>query len=67
VQWRFETQQDGALPTKTTEFEAFGEKTVSADFTPTTLAAGTFWVRLIVTSPNEAQAEAKYTITCPSV
>ena len=67
VQWRFETQQDGALPTKTTQFEAFGEQTVSADFTPTTLTAGTFWVRLIVTSPNEAQAEAKYTITCPAV
>lgn len=65
VQWRFETQQNGAMTTQSTEFEAFGEETVSADFTPTTLTAGTFWIRLIVTSPNEAQSETKYTITCP--
>ena len=65
VQWRFETQQDSTISTKSTEFESFGEETVSAEYTPTTLIADTFWVRLIVTSPNEAQAEAKYTITCP--
>ena len=64
VQWRFETQQSGTIKTETTEFEAFGEETVSIDYTPT-LTAGTYWVRLIVTSPNEAQAEKKYTIVCP--
>jgi hypothetical protein len=65
VQWRFETQQDGAMSTRTTNFDAFGEETVSVDYTPTTLTAGAYWIRLIVTSPNEAQAEVKYTITCP--
>ena len=65
VQWHFETQQDNPMSEKNTEVEAFGEETVSTDYTPTTLTAGTFWVRLIVTSPNDAQAEAKYTITCP--
>jgi hypothetical protein len=64
VQWRFETQQGGAMTTQNTTFDAFGEETVSVDFTPT-LAAGTYWVRLIVTSPSEAQAETRYTITCP--
>jgi hypothetical protein len=64
VQWRFETQQNGAMASETENFEAFGEETVSADYTPTTLAAGTYWIRLIVSSPNEAQAEAKYTVTC---
>ena len=64
VQWRFETQQSGAMPAQTTDFDAFGEETVSVDFTPP-LTAGTYWVRLIVTSPNEAQAEARYTIVCP--
>jgi hypothetical protein len=64
VQWRFETQQSGAMSTQTTNFDAFGEETVSVDYTPT-LLAGTYWVRLIVTSPNEAQAEARYTILCP--
>ena len=64
VQWRFETQQGGAMTSQTTEFEAFGEETVSVDYTPT-LTAGTYWVRLIVTSPNNVQAEESYTITCP--
>jgi len=64
VQWRFETQQSGTITTRTTTFEAFGEETVSFDYTPT-LLAGTYWIRLIVTSPNEVQAEVKYTITCP--
>jgi hypothetical protein len=64
VQWRFETQQSGTILTKTTTFEAFGEETVSADYTPT-LLAGTYWIRLIVTSPTEAQAEVKYTLVCP--
>jgi hypothetical protein len=66
VQWRFETQQDGPMPARSTEFESFGEETVPADYTPTTLTEGTFWVRLIVTGPNEEQAEARYTITCPA-
>jgi hypothetical protein len=64
VQWHFETQQGGAMTAQTTEFEAFGEETFSVDYTPT-LTAGTYWVRLIVTSPNEAQAEVKYTLSCP--
>lgn len=64
VQWRVETQQSGVVTTQTTNFEGFGEETVSVDYTPT-LTAGTYWVRLIVTSPNEAQAEVKYTIVCP--
>jgi len=64
VQWRFETQQDGAMSAQTTNFDAFGEETFSVDYTPT-LLAGTYWVRLIVTSPNEIQAEARYTILCP--
>jgi hypothetical protein len=63
VQWHFETQQGGALAAQSTEFDAFGSKTVSAEFPPT-LAAGTYWVRLIVTSPNNTQAETKYTIVC---
>ena len=65
VQWHFETQQDGAMTTQTTEFDAFGEETVSVDYTPTTFAAGTYWIRLIVTGPNDVQAETRYTIVCP--
>jgi len=64
VQWHFETQQGGAMPNQTTEFDAFGTKDFSVDYTPV-LTAGTYWVRLIVTSPNSIQAEEKYTIVCP--
>lgn len=64
VQWRFETQQGGAMATQTTQFEAFGSETVSTDYTPT-LLAGTYWVRLVVTGPNNVQAEAEYEILCP--
>jgi len=67
VQWHFETQQGGPMPTQTTEFDTFGSKTFIASYTPLlpTTSGTAYWVRLIVTSPNEAQSEAKYTITCP--
>jgi hypothetical protein len=63
VKWHFETQQGGAMPNKETEFDAFGKKDVSAEYTPV-LPAGTYWVRLIVTSPNSLVAEATYKIEC---
>jgi len=64
VTWRFETQQGGAMSTQTTEFETFGSENFSVDYTPP-ITAGSYWVRLIVTSPNNIQSEATYTITCP--
>jgi hypothetical protein len=63
VKWYFETQQDGVMTTQTTEFDAFGSKEVTADYTPT-LTEGTYWVRLIITSPNSIQAETTYKIDC---
>jgi hypothetical protein len=63
VKWHFETQQGGAMPNKETEFDAFGSKDVSAEYTPL-LPVGTYWVRLIVTSPNSLLAEASYKIEC---
>lgn len=64
VQWRFETQQGGAMTSQTTDFDSYGTKTVTSSYTPPT-TAGTYWVRLIVTIPNDAQSEVKYTIACP--
>lgn len=64
VRYRFETQQGGAMPNQTTQFDTFGEREFSVSYTPT-IAAGTYWVRLIVISPNNIQAETSYTITCP--
>jgi hypothetical protein len=64
VKWYFDTQQGGAQPTETTVFDTSGSKTFSASYTPT-LVAGTYWVRLIVTSPNNIQAETSYKVDCP--
>ena len=64
VRWRFETQQGGAMTNQETDFDTHGEQVFSVDYTPP-IAAGTYWVRLIVTSPNNIQAETSYTITCP--
>jgi hypothetical protein len=64
VTWYFETQQDGVMSSQTTTFDAFGVSEVSATYTPPA-AAGSYWVRLVVTSPTSTQGEATYTITCP--
>lgn len=64
VTWHFETEQTGALPTDTIGFDAFGTEDFSTYYTPM-LGEGTYWVRLIVTSPNAMQAEAEYEIDCP--
>ena len=64
VKWYFETQQAGTQSSQTTQFDSFGAKTFSTEFNPT-ISAGTYWVRLIVNSPNSIQAETSYKIECP--
>ena len=65
VKWYFETQQGGAQPVKTTEFDAFGTKEVSGEYTHVApILPGDYWVRLVVTSPNSLFAEATYKIDC---
>ena len=63
VTWNFDSQQGSAFPSQTTDFDAFGSKEVTMDYTPP-LTAGTYWVRLVVTEPNALQSEARYTIQC---
>ncbi len=64
VEWHFATQQGGDMPNKTAEFDAYGEKSFSAEYTPP-LSAGPYWIRLIVTKPIDIQAQVPYTIVCP--
>ena len=64
VRWRFETQQGGAMPNQSSTFDTFGDREFTVEYTPT-LTAGTYWVRLIVTGPNNIQAETTYRIECP--
>jgi hypothetical protein len=64
VKWHFETQKDGNLGNQSTDFDKFGSKDFSVDYTPP-VTEGTYWVKLIVTSPNDLQAETSYKIECP--
>jgi hypothetical protein len=65
VKWRFETQQGGPMLEQTTDFDAFGVKEFSAEYPlPSPRTPGTYWVRLIVSSPNAIQAEVSYRIEC---
>ncbi len=64
VKWYFETQQDGAKPSETTNFNFADTKKVESSFTPSP-SAGSFWVRLVVVEPNGKTAEASYKIECP--
>ena len=65
VKWRFETQLGGTMGNQSTDFDNFGSKDFSADYTPP-LTAGTYWVKLIVFDPNDRQAETSYKIECPA-
>jgi hypothetical protein len=63
VKWHFDTQQLGSLPNQSTDFDSAGSKTFTAEFTPL-IVAGTYWVRMVVTSPNNIQGETTYIINC---
>jgi len=64
VKWHFETQQSGSMASQTTEFKTADVKEFSSDYTPV-LAAGNYWVRLVITAPNNDSVETKYKIECP--
>jgi hypothetical protein len=65
VKWHFETQQGGAMASQVTEFVKYGSQDVSnKSFTPS-LTAGTYWVRLVIDSPNKVVGETTYKIECP--
>lgn len=63
VQYRFETQLGGSMGNQSVDFDAFGVKEFTVEYTPP-LTAGTYWIRLIVTSPNDIQAETSYKVEC---
>jgi len=63
VEWHFETQQGGSLPNHTIEFKNADSKNVEESFTPSP-PADTYWVKLIVTKPDDKKSETKYKFTC---
>lgn len=64
IKWHFETQKDGALPIHTLSAPKFGDYDVSYDYMPSVWDKGSYWVRLVITSPNSMFEEAKYEIKC---
>ena len=64
VKWYFESEQGGAMPTQTTNFEFADSQSMEVSFSPPP-AAGTFWVRLTIVEPSGKFGEAKYKINCP--
>lgn len=62
--WHFETQQGGKMSDQTLEFETFGSQDVSMEFIPIPVKKGTYWVKLVVTSPNNVTVEEQYEIDC---
>ncbi|MBK8821637.1 MAG: SH3 domain-containing protein [Anaerolineales bacterium] len=64
VEWHFETQQGGSLTVYTIEFKKAETQTIEGSFTPS-FPAGDYWVKLIITKPNEKTSETKYKVSCP--
>lgn len=64
VTYHFETQQGDTFGAATVSFPAFGSHAVSSSFKPA-LAAGTYWLKLVVTSPNKMAGQSSYKIVCP--
>jgi|SaaInlV_200m_DNA_3_1039701.scaffolds.fasta_scaffold01107_2 hypothetical protein len=62
--WRFESEQSGVLTDRSTTFDTVGSKPISDSFVPP-LAAGSYWIKLVVISPNGESAESSYKIECP--
>jgi uncharacterized protein YraI len=65
LQWHFETDQSGSLPTQGKKFLSAGTLNVSDSFTPP-LTAGTYQVQLFIDGMNlkGMDAVASYKITC---
>lgn len=64
VTFHFETQQGGALSSHTASFTTFGPHSVSDSSYKPPLTAGTYWLKLVVTSPNSMNTQSSYTIAC---
>ena len=62
VEWHWETSQGNVTSSQVIKFTKFGTLTVS-DYVKYG-AAGTFWVKLVVTSPNSDVAKAEYKVVC---
>ncbi len=63
--WHFETELGGALPAHTLTTSSSGSNTVSDNSYTPPANTGSYWLKLVVTSPNRMTAQTNYTISCP--
>lgn len=65
IQYHFETEQNGAFPIHSLNFNKAGQKDVTQDFTPPVIE-GEYWVRLMIDDMNLSgmDTEATYEIGC---
>lgn len=63
VKYYFETEQGGQKPIEQINFKGADSKTVEFIYSPPA-GSGSYWVRLIIVSPNDKVGEAKYKIKC---
>lgn len=64
VKWYFQTQDGGSMSEHSYTFTSFGFKEFSGDYSPSSPEKGSYWVRLVVTSPNSIFGEDQYQIKC---
>ena len=66
LKYHFESDQLGSLGNHNLSFDSAGSKDVSETFTPSPIAAGTYWVRLYITDVDLSgmNNQAKYKINC---
>jgi hypothetical protein len=63
VKYYFETEQGGKKSNEEINFKSADSKTVEATFNPSP-SSGSYWIKLIIFSPNDKVGEAKYEIKC---
>lgn len=63
VDYYFGTESGGDMPADSKVFKGADSKSFDASYTPPP-GAGSFWVHLTVTGPNDKVGEAKYKIIC---
>jgi hypothetical protein len=64
VKWHIETQQDGSQSEHTIKFSKYGFQNISFDYMPSSWKKGSFWVRLVISSPENRFSEVTYQIKC---
>jgi len=64
VKYYFETEQGGQQPVEEIKFKGADSKSTSEFMYAPPAGGGTYWVKLVIVSPDDKVAQAKYKIKC---